>query len=114
MAESLRIIQERGLQNVVIITVDVQIERAEEFLKLAREQAGVSEKDVHIDFKASEDILMEVSDKYKRRFGNISETKAYKKTEEMEERGTARLRAGTYFTTGPYAPSKDISKDKSN
>lgn len=109
MAESLRIIQERGLQNIVIITVDVQIERAEEFLKLAREQAGVSEKDVHIDFKASEDILMEVSDKYKRRFGNISETKAYKKTEEMEERGTARLRAGTYFTTGPYAPSNDKS-----
>lgn len=106
-------IQKRGLQNVVVITVNVQIERAEEFLKLAREQAGISETDVHIDFKASEDILMDVSDKYRGRFGETSQHVGYKqtpgyiKTEEMEKRGVQRLRDGTYFTTGPYVPSND-------
>lgn len=122
MAESLRIIQKRGLQNVVAITVGVQIERAQEFLKLAREQAGIPENEVHIDFRASEDILMGVSDKYKRRFEDVvvaqpgkqkprhlhesyNQTEAYKTTEAMEKRGVARLKAGTYFTTGPYARS---------
>lgn len=113
MVESLKMIKERGLRNTVIITVGVQIERAEEFLKLARGQAGISEKDVHIDFKAAEDILKEASDKYKGRFGKTSkhvgykQTVGYKKTEEMEKRGVQRLHDGTYFTTGPYAPSGD-------
>lgn len=113
MVESLRMIKERGFQNVVMITVDVQIERAKEFLRLAREQAGIPEKDVHIDFKASEGILMEVSDKYKNKLGKTSkhvgyrETTGYLKTEAMEKRGVQRLRYGTYFTTGPYAPSND-------
>lgn len=126
MVESLRLIQQRGLQNAVAITIGLQIDRAEEFLKLAREQAGISEKDVHIDFKASEDILENVSDKYKRGFEDVvvaqpskqnpkhlhesyDQTKAYKTTEAMEKRGVARLKAGTYFTTGPYAPSNDKS-----
>lgn len=107
MVESLKMIQERGLQNVVIITVGVQVERAQEFLKLAREEAGIPEEDLHIDFKASEDILMRVSDKYKRRFALTKETKGFRETEAMEKSGTARLHAGTYFKTGPYKSDGD-------
>lgn len=123
MAESLRLMKEKGLHNAVAITVSVQIARAEEFLKLAREHAGISESDVNIDFKASEDILEDVSDKYKKGFEDVvvaqfgkkprhlhesyDQTKAYQNTKAMEKRGVARLKAGTYFTTGPYAPKDD-------
>lgn len=122
MAESLRLMKEKGLHNAIAITVSVQIERAEEFLKLAREHAGISETDVNIDFKASEGILEDVNDKYKKSFKDVvvaqpgkprhlhesyDKTKAYQNTEAMEKRGVARLKAGTYFTTGPYAPKDD-------
>jgi hypothetical protein len=98
MEESLKTLRERGIRRAAIITVRLQIERAEAFLKLAHENAGTTSEYINIDFLSAEDILSEIDPRYQTRFSYVDKYKGYLRTQAMEKRGLEALKNGTYFS----------------
>lgn len=97
MEQTLKISQAKVFKRVAIITVGVHVERSQEFLNLAREKSGISEGEIETEFIPSEDILMQVGNRYKRIFDSYRTSQPYKNMDYFEQRGIRRLKDGTYF-----------------
>lgn len=108
--ESMRIMIERGLTNIAIITVGVHLDRSREFFNLAAQNIDLSH--LHVDFLASEQILRSVSERYDKRLENVDATVAYNTTAFYEKRGIAALRSGTYDVRSSAHASDTKTKDK--
>jgi hypothetical protein len=95
LLESLHFAQGQEYACITIIAVGVHLLRIKEFLRRALVEDSSLET-MKVEFRASEEVLFERSDRYRRLLLPIRSTRAYERTAAMEAKGLADLRAGTY------------------
>ena len=93
--ESLKTLVQRGIKTATIITVQVHVDRAIEFTKLAKAKTERS-ADIDITFISSEAILGEINPRYKKIFEEAKKSAPSQRTEIKEKVGIEALRRGKY------------------
>ena len=93
--ESLNLVRERGLSGVTIITIELHLPRSKEFLKMTVDE-NPSLAGIDVIFIPAEEILAARNQRYARVFSAVQKTKAWQRTQKMEESGVEALRYGRY------------------
>ena len=94
--ESLNLVRERGLSGVAIITIELHLPRTKEFLKMTVDE-NPSLAGIDVIFIPAEGILAARNQRYARVFSAVQKTKAWQRTQKMEESGVEALRHGRYI-----------------
>jgi hypothetical protein len=88
-------VRDNGLTSAAIVTVAVHLPRVQEFCKQAQREFSQL-KQLKVDFVCSEDVLASRHRLYRRLFNAVWSSRAFHRTQVMEENGLRALREGRY------------------